>query len=58
MISNEMKVSGFFWEEFQQLGSYSGAAYLEGNVLYTNTDKLLSDPTAPQLCSDSKVGKC
>lgn len=53
-----MKVSGFFWEEFQQLGSYSGAAYLEGNVLYTNTDKLLSDPTAPQLCSDSKVGKC
>lgn len=54
MVSKEVKVSGFFGEEFHPLCSYSDAAYLEGKILYTNTDKLVSNPKS---VIPDKVGK-
>lgn len=49
MVSNEIKVSGSFWEEFKPLCSQSDAAYLEGKIQYKNADEPVSNPTALQL---------
>lgn len=60
MSSNEIKVSGSFWEEFQSLCSYSDPAYLEEKILHKNTDELVSNPIMPWISSviSDKLGKC
>jgi len=60
MVSNKIKVSGTFWEEFQQLCFYSDTAYREEKIWYKSTDELVSNPTVPRLSSviSARLGKC